>query len=661
MNVGSKNFWTAAVLAALVAGCGGGGGSSTDGTKPPPAASTKTTIVKGAITGFGSVIVNGVRYDSDSATVRIEGKPGSVMDLKVGEVVRLVAEKDAQGVPRAKSIDQDDLIQGAVQAVDLTARTLTIAGQVIATDDGTSFDDSIPTRSLSGIAVGDWIEVHGFAGADGTARATRIEKADAGDIEVEVTGVVDAVDATNKRFTTGTLVVDYSTAVLEGFGSAGIAAGDLVELKGTSYLADGALKAVRVQKEDGDDEAQSGDESEIEGYVTSFDSPASFAVEGQKVTTTANTTFVNGSSSDLGPDVKVEVEGTFDANGVLVASKVSFRHESALKLTGAVESIDATAGTFTTLGVTVVVNQLTRREDHESDDHFFSVADLRTGDWVEVVGDLDPAGSGKVIATKLEREEGGDEVEVRGTASAVEAARLKVLGVTVELQASTEYERNDQPITAAEFLANADGKLVDVEGAWTGSAILADKVEIESAGGTVTPPPPPPPPPSGGVNQAPVAQPGTNRTVATGSTVVLDGSASSDPEGTALTFSWSLAVPGGSAASLTGAGTSKPSFVADVAGVYTATLTVSDGSLNSSASVTITAQAPAPAPDGAALYTQKCQGCHGAIKPIFSPNAKIAQKIQDAINVDKGGMGFLKTLTPEQVQAIAAAVAAANP
>src|SRR5512135_1809081 len=152
MNVGSKNIWTAAVLAALVAGCGGGGGSSTDGTKPPPAASTKTTIVKGAITGFGSVIVNGVRYDSDSATVRIEGKPASVMDLKVGEVVRLVAEKDAQGVPRAKSIDQDHLIQGAVQAVDLTARTLTIAGQVIVTDDGTSFDDSIPTRSLSGIA-----------------------------------------------------------------------------------------------------------------------------------------------------------------------------------------------------------------------------------------------------------------------------------------------------------------------------------------------------------------------------------------------------------------------------------------------------------------------------------------------------------------------------
>lgn len=660
MKVSRKNIWTVAALATLAAGCGGGGGSGTGDTTPSSTSGT-TTIVKGAIAGFGSVIVNGVRYDTDSATVRIEGKSASVMDLKVGEVIRLVAETDSQGVVRAKSIDQDDLIQGSVQAVGLTARTLTIAGQVIMVDDATSFDDSIPTRSLSGVAVGDRIEVHGFAGADGTARATRIEKADAGDLEIEVTGIVDAVDAGNTRFTVGTLVVDYATAVLEDFGSAGIAVGDLVEFKGTSYLADGALKADRVEKEDGDDDAHSGDASEIEGYVTSFDSPTSFAVEGQPVTTTSSTTFVNGSSSDLGPDVKVEVEGSFNAEGVLVAKKVAFHRESALKLTGAVDTIDTNAGTFTALGVTVVVNQSTRREDHEGDDHFFSVADLRTGDWVEVVGYLDPAGTGKVIATKLEREDSGDEAEVRGTASAIETTRLKVLGVTVELLSSTEYERNDQSISAAEFLAAADGALVDAEGTWSGSALLADKVEIESSGsgGSITPPPPPPP--SGGGNLAPVARPGANRTVATGSTVALDGRTSSDPEGTTLTFAWTLAVPSGSGAALTGANTSQPSFVADVAGVYTATLTVSDGSLSSSAGVSITVQAPSPAPDGATLYSQKCQGCHQAISPIFSANAKDAQKIQNAIDNNKGGMGFLSTLTAAEVQAIAAAVTAANP
>ncbi len=124
-------------------------------------------FVTGAIAGFGSVIVNGVRYDTDSAQVSIEDKPATAGELRVGEVIRLTAEVDAQGVARAKSIEQDHLMQGAVQAVDTAAGTLTIAGQVITVDNETMFDDSIPTRSLAGIAVGDRIEVHGFASAGG--------------------------------------------------------------------------------------------------------------------------------------------------------------------------------------------------------------------------------------------------------------------------------------------------------------------------------------------------------------------------------------------------------------------------------------------------------------------------------------------------------------
>ena len=54
--------------------------------------------------------------------------------------------------------------------------------------------------------------------------------------------------------------------------------------------------------------------------------------------------------------------------------------------------------------------------------------------------------------------------------------------------------------------------------------------------------------------------------------------------------------------------------------------------------------------DGKALYTQYCAGCHGTSKIGASASAT-----QSAIDSNRGGMGSLKFLTPEQVAAIAAA------
>jgi hypothetical protein len=669
-----------AAMALLVAACGGGGGDTSGGqslpTNQPPSAnsaSTKAVIVTGAIDGFGSVIVNGVHYDTSKAEVRIEDRVGTVAELKVGQVVRVEAQVDDKGAASAKLIEQHRLLQGTVQSVNAAAGTITVAGQVVKVDDDTSFDDSIAQGSVAGIAVGDRIEVHGFSGSNGQARATRIEKADAGDLEVEAKGLVSSHDVANKRFSVGTLKVDYSTATLDGFGTAGIRDGDFVEVKGRELLADGTLKATRVHKEDGVD-GQSGTEAEVEGLITRFVSATDFDVAGQKVTTTSATTYSGGAAADLKLDAKVEAEGKVDASGTLVAAKIVFKRTSSVRLAASVEGVDATAGTVKALGLTIVVGAETRKEDKESHNQFFALGDLHAGDWIDVRGYPDPAGSGKIIATRLEREDAQDASELRGRAESLVAPRFKIAGVNIETTTATKFEDGDQDIDSATFFARASGLVVDVRGAWDGSTLLkASKAEIDrEESGTVAPPvttppvtpPPVTPPPSTG-NRAPIANAGAANTVATGTTVALDGSASSDPDGDALTFSWTLQRPATSAATLTGATTSKPSFVADVAGSFVATLTVSDGKVSASASVTITAQAPASAPtpgiDGAALYSAKCSGCHGPIKPIFKASAKTASNIQNAINSNRGGMGFLSSLTAAEVQAIAAAITAANP
>jgi hypothetical protein len=478
MNAMQGRFWTLAALAVLVTACGGSGsGGDDDSGSQPPTSAARTVFVTGAITGFGSVLVNGVRYDTESAEVRIEDRPGSALELQVGEVVRMKAEIDGGGVARARSIDQDHLIQGPVQAIDLASGTITVSGQAVTVDADTLFDDSIPTRSLAGIGVGDVIEIHGFASADG-ARATRVERAGAGETEVEVTGLITNLDAAALRFHVGALVVDYSGATLDDFGAAGLAAGQLVEVKGASFLPDGALAATRVEREDHDFDGRSGDGSEVEGLVTRFASATDFDVAGQRIITNGSTRFEGGSAADLALDVKVEVEGSLDATATLVASKVAFKRRSSLRLAGPVESVDAAAGTFVALGITVMVSPSTLREDHEGDDHFFGLDDLRPGDWVEV-GGFAEVGTSRLVATRLERDDAEDEVEMRGPATEVGPAGLKVFGIPVQLTSGTDYEDEDQPIGADEFLARAPGSIVEADGIWTGSAIVADEVEIE--------------------------------------------------------------------------------------------------------------------------------------------------------------------------------------
>lgn len=101
-------------------------------------------------------------------------------------------------------------------------------------------------------------------------------------------------------------------------------------------------------------------------------------------------------------------------------------------------------------------------------------------------------------------------------------------------------------------------------------------------------------------NAPPVADAGQPQTVNVAATVSLDGTGSSDDMSAPLTYVWVLlGKPATSTALLDDASAAQPSFVADVAGLYTLQLTVNDGHQNSvPAFVSVVAQAPQPGPDG---------------------------------------------------------------
>ena len=83
-------------------------------------------------------------------------------------------------------------------------------------------------------------------------------------------------------------------------------------------------------------------------------------------------------------------------------------------------------------------------------------------------------------------------------------------------------------------------------------------------------------------NVAPRANAGPDASAAPGRAIMLDGTASRDPNNTAVTYSWRIVEqPPGSRPTLPNATSAKPTFTADVAGRYVLALICSDGRLTS--------------------------------------------------------------------------------
>jgi len=117
-------------------------------------------------------------------------------------------------------------------------------------------------------------------------------------------------------------------------------------------------------------------------------------------------------------------------------------------------------------------------------------------------------------------------------------------------------------------------------------------------------------------NEEPVAIAGADQTVTEGSTVILDGTGSYDPNDDALTFYWEFtAIPSGSAAGLSDPVSPAPRFTADASGTYEITLVVSDGEFNSSPdSVRITSSgsgggSPGGGTSGGGGSSSSCLSC----------------------------------------------------
>ncbi len=476
----------AIVLTAVVVACGGGGGYGGSSYQPPAANMGPATVSVGSITGFGSVHLNGKKFETTSAAITVDGQAATQGDLHVGDVVEVKGHHDSSsGKDIADQIELHSNVQGPVTAVDAVNLQLIVLGQTVIVSTDTSFGDGITPASIAGIAVGDILRVSGMANANGDIQATRIERKPAG-TSFRVIGTAAATDATAKTLKINALTVDFTAATLVDFPSTGPKDGDLVEADGSMLGAGGELQATRLELRSGKElKADTDGESEVEGLVTRFASATDFDVAGRPVSTSSSTSFEGGTVADLALNVRVEAEGTVDSAGVLAAAKVRIERAADTRIFAQVDAVDATAGTVTMLGVTVSVTAMTRFEDHSAANlSTFSLADVHTGDWLEVRGSESPAGSNAVVAKRLERRSAQTNVLLAGVVKTATAPALTILSVNVATTPATVFsDSKGAPTTSDLFFTGLVGKVAAAIGSWDGTTLTASQAALGEAEG----------------------------------------------------------------------------------------------------------------------------------------------------------------------------------
>jgi hypothetical protein len=454
-------------ISLMLAGCTGDGSGQVAGIDRGGAV--------GPITGFGSVIVNGLHYETGSALISVNGLPATEADLEVGYYVSIEADFPEGGAgPNATSIQFNHNVIGPLSNVDIQQSQAMVLGQLITVNDSTAFDSSISPASIEGLAllpVGQILRVSGFVDAAGSILTTRVGLGAAESV-VEVVGVVENLDTAAQRFEIGNLLVDYQFASIEGFPAGTPSEGDRVEVGGSAFGPGGELIASEVQNSPEELEFEDGDAFEIEGLITDFVSSTNFSVAGVPVTTDSQTQFENGDAADLALDIKVEVEGRFNSSGLLIADEVEFKPEGEIQVEALTESVDTGKESLVVLGILFQITSSTSFEDKSPQElRPFSLEDVNPGDPLRVVGTESADVPGTVIASRVERTEPLEKLSIKGIAENVVEPDFEILGVTIMTDGNTDLEDT--------FFATAQGRLVEAEGNVVGGVFLAEKVEIK--------------------------------------------------------------------------------------------------------------------------------------------------------------------------------------
>lgn len=476
----------APVAFGVLSACGGGGG----GVDIAEGGIRGTGSSVGPVSGFGSVFVNGVRFETDGDVISNDGI-GSEAQLDKGMILRIDGEWRTDGQGTANAIEYDDTFRGRVSNVqkvlDTEGRILGASFQIYGQEIRADKLTVLKGRSLETLADGDFVRVSAWQLENGSYRASYIGIITSDETDVEIEGRItdSSTDLGLNRFEINGFLIEYdddntefrddvTESDLQTDGLTIEVEGELVEISGRP-----AIQARTIGRDDTRRYRRgNADDIEFTGPVSSGfnNTDRTFTINGLTVLVPKDNVFEDGlTSGDLVSGLLVQVEGAFRSDGVVVAEEIELR-EADSEVEGAIEPgvIDFSARTFRLGGVLVQVTPQTIIAD-DDDDRRLTLNDLNGRYDLEIEGIERSRSDGSVFleAVKIERDDDDTDNEYQMTGRLGDincSVSITVIGVRMDITSATEFddvscsqlesdfnEMGLRPLLEVEYIKRNDG------------------------------------------------------------------------------------------------------------------------------------------------------------------------------------------------------------
>ncbi|MGX1200219.1 DUF5666 domain-containing protein [Marinobacter sp. MBR-105] len=431
----------------ILSACGGGGGGGI-GIADGGIRGTGSSV--GPVSGFGSVFVNGVKFETRNIPNRSVDSNDDISSedkLEKGMILRVEGVWRPDNTGEAERLEYDDTFRGPISDVVLPDAANNTPGSFRLLGQNIRFDNRTVVRVGNGeLTDGMTVRVSAWRTGDGY-RASYVGSVTTGpDFPLELEGQIEEVNQEGFRIGDQWIQGRFTAGYPGNLTINDVLVGALVEVEGR-FLSPGR-DIIAAEIRFADDRRFRGDEDEdieLSGPVQSLNlSGSTFLLNGVPVDFDSKTEFDDFSRSRIADGLLVQVEGEF-RSGRVYAEEIELLEGNA-EVEAAVQSADPSANELIVGGVTV---RITNNTLIDSDDDITN--NVFDADFLEVEGIERRDENDQVFleALNIEIESAEDEFSLKGRLETgnypLVTGTVKVLGVSLlyDEGAYTEVENDD--------------------------------------------------------------------------------------------------------------------------------------------------------------------------------------------------------------------------